>query len=114
MMTEDTLVYNKALHIKEDYAVQAFVIDNEVVDIFAVPKTFLEVYAGSTLVEISFENERYEIDMVVDGSVVEHLSVPEKIGAILLSEPLMVELSLEKNNYQVIPGMKYIDGIKWE
>jgi hypothetical protein len=114
MITEDTLVYNKGVHVKEDYSVQAFVIDNEVVDIFAVPKTFLGLYHSSTLVEVSFENDRYEIDVVKEGSVVERVSVPEKLGAILLSKPLLVELSVEKNNYQVIPGMKYVDGTTWE
>lgn len=114
MITEDTLVYNKGTHNKEDYSVQAFVIDNEVVDIFAVPKTFLDLYNTSTLVEVLFENDRYEIDVVINGSIVERLSVPEKLGAILLSSPLLVELSAEKNNYQVIPGMRYVDGLTWE
>lgn len=114
MITEDTLVYQKGVHNKAEYSIQAFVIDNEVVDIFATPNAFLELYRSSTLVEKSFENGRYEIDLVKDGSVVEQVSVPEKLGAILLSNPLLVELSIEKNNYQVIPGMKYVDGLTWE
>jgi hypothetical protein len=114
MITEETLVYNKGVHVKEDYSVQAFVIDNEVVDIFAMPKSFLDLYQTSTLVEVSFEDSRYEIDVVNDGAIVERLSVSEKLGAMLLSSPLLVELSSEKNNYQVIPGMTYVDGITWK
>jgi hypothetical protein len=113
MITEDTIVYNKGTHIKEDYTVQAFVIDGEVVDIFAIPKTFLQILNDSNLVEKNFEDGRYYIDAVKDNNVIEQISVPEKIGAILLSDPLLVELSIAKNNYQVVPGMKYVDGLVW-
>lgn len=113
MITEETIVYNKEAHNKEDYAVQAFIIDGEVVDIFAIPKTFLQMLNDSSLVEASFEDGRYYIDMLKDNNVIEQISVPEKIGAILLSDPLLVELSLAKDNYRVVPGMKYVDGLVW-
>lgn len=113
MITEDAIVFDKARHNKQDYSIQAFVIDNEVVNVFAAPKTFLEIYKSSEAVEKSFQDGRYEIDLVKDGSVVEQVSAPEWLGAILLSNPLLVELSIEKDNYRVMPGMKYVDGITW-
>jgi hypothetical protein len=113
MITEETIVYNKEIHTKEDYTVQAFIIDGEVVDIFAIPKTFLEMLNDSSLIENNFENGRYSIDIIKNNNIIEQISVPEKLGAILLSNPLLVELSAEKNNYQVVPGMKYIDGLVW-
>lgn len=113
MITEETIVYKKDIHNKDDYCIQAFVIDNEVVDIFAIPKTFLELYNNNNFIEKTFEDGRYIIDVIKDGSVIEEISVPEKLGAILLSSPLLVELSIQKNNYQVVPGMKYVDGIIW-
>lgn len=113
MITEETIVYNKDTHNKNDYSVQAFVIDGEVVDIFAIPKTFLELYNTCEFIEKEFENQRYKIDVVKNGDIIEELFVNEKIGAILLSNPVLVELSAEKNNYMVVTGMKYIDGLTW-
>jgi hypothetical protein len=113
MITEETIVFNKNIHNKEDYVVMAFVIDQEVVDVFAISRTFLELYYLGTLVERLLTDEGYNIDVMKDGSVIAELLVSQKVGAILLSEPLMVELNAEKNNYNVIPGMKYVDGISW-
>jgi hypothetical protein len=113
MITEETIVFNKNIHNKEDYVVMAFVIDQEVVDVFAISKTFLELYKVSTLVERLLSDEGYNIDVMQDGSIIAEILVSQKVGAILLSEPLMVELNAEKNNYNVIPGMKYVDGISW-
>lgn len=113
MITEETIVFNKNIHNKEDYVVMAFVIDQEVVDVFAISKTFLELYKVGTLVERLLNDEGYNIDVVKDGSIIAEILVSEKVGAILLSDPLMVELNVEKNNYRVIPGMKYVDGISW-
>jgi hypothetical protein len=113
MITEETIIYDKEKHNKEDYIVQAFVIDGEVVDIFAISKTFLNIFYNSELLENSFENGRYLIDIIQDSKIVDSLFVPEKLGAILLSNPMLIELNAEKNNYQVVPGMKYVDGINW-
>lgn len=113
MITEETIVFNKNFHNKEDYVVMAFVIDGEVADVFAISKTFLNLYNNNEVVEHSLENNIYRIDLIKDGSVVEEISVSQKVGAILLSDPTMVELSAEKDNYRVIPGMKYVDGISW-
>jgi hypothetical protein len=113
MITEETIVFNKNIHNKEDYAVMAFVIDQEVVDVFAISKTFLDLYNSSNLIERLLTDEGYNIDVVKDGAVVAEILVSQKVGAILLSEPLMIELNAEKNNYSVIPGMKYVDGISW-
>jgi hypothetical protein len=113
MITEETIVFNKNIHNKEDYIVMAFVIDQEVVDVFAISKTFLELYNSSNLVERLLTDEGYNIDVMKDGSIISEILVSQKVGAILLSEPLMVELNAEKNNYNVIPGMKYVDGISW-
>jgi|LakMenEpi03Aug12_release.lakeMendotaPanAssembly.Ray.scaffolds.fasta_scaffold901193_2 hypothetical protein len=113
MITEETIVYNKNTHNKNEYSVQAFVIDGEVVDVFATPKTFSELCNTCDFVEKELKNQRYKIDVVKNGVVIEELSVNEKLGAILLSSPLLVELSSEKNNYLVVPGMKYVDGLTW-
>ena len=53
------------------------------------------------------------MEMGPNVDVVENIIVSQKIGAILLSDPVMVELSLEKDNYRVVPGMRYVDGISW-
>jgi hypothetical protein len=113
MITEDTIVFNKNIHSKENYTVMAFVIDGEVVDVFAISKIFLELYNNNDFIEESLNNGKYIIHLVKDGSFVEEVKVSEKIGAILLSDPIMVELNSEKNNYRVVPGMKYVDGIVW-
>lgn len=113
MLTEESIIFNKAIHNKEDYTVMAFVIDGEVVDVFAISKTFLNLYTNNTVVEHSLQNGRYRINLKQDEDVVENIIVSQKIGAILLSDPVMVELSLEKDNYRVVPGMRYVDGISW-
>lgn len=113
MLTEETIIFKKEQHNKEDYVVQAFVIDNEVVDVFAIPKTFLELYNNNRFVEKSLENKRYNINVMNNNDIIEEVSLPERIGAIFLSNPLMVELNAEKDNYRVVPGMKYVDGISW-
>lgn len=113
MLTEESIVFNKDIHNKEDYTVMAFVIDGEVVDIFAISKTFLDLYNNNTVVEHRLQNGRYGIHLRQGDYVVENIVVSQKLGAILLSDPVMVEINAEKDNYRVVPGMRYVDGISW-
>jgi len=52
----------------------------------------------------TIEDHPYKLAFVIDGEVVDTLRAHEHLGAILLSEPLIIDIS---DNDEVIPGYTY-------
>lgn len=96
-------------HDRTQYAVYAIVIDNEIVDVAAYKKSFIDLYNTHKFVEIDFIDGKYTIDILTeDNTVVEQLNVSEKIGAMFLSDPTTVRIN-DETSYATV-GMKYING----
>jgi hypothetical protein len=94
---------------REEYAVYAIVIDNEIVDVCAYKKSFIDMYNTHKFVEIDFVDGKYTIDVLSDdSSVIAQLELSERLGAIFLSEPITVRLN-DQTSYASV-GMKYING----
>jgi hypothetical protein len=96
-------------HDRTQYAVYAIVIDNEVADVAAYKKSFIDLYNTHKFVETDFSDGKYTIDVLTEDSlVVEQLNVSEKIGAMFLSDPITVRIN-DQTSYAAA-GMKYING----
>jgi hypothetical protein len=56
--------------------------------------------------------ETFAVDLIKDGKIIDTLICPEKIRAILLSNPILVGWTKEKHKYAEMIGVgwKYIDG----
>jgi hypothetical protein len=73
----------------------AFGLDDEVKHVFGTYISFFELLtAGHTLVDASerYNDGKLYVDFVNNGTVVETLEAPELVWALLLSEPLVLEL----------------------
>ena len=96
-------------HDRTQYAVYAIVIDNEVVDVAAYNKAFIDLYNSHEFVETDFVDGKYSIDVLTEDSfVASQLEVSERLGAMLLSNPTIVPVTAETAYASI--GMKYIDG----
>ena len=96
-------------HDRTEYAVYAIVIDNEIVDVTAYKKSFIDMYNSHKFVEIDFIDGKYTIDVLSDDNfVVAQLELSERLGAMFLSEPITVRVT-EQTTYAAA-GMKYING----
>jgi hypothetical protein len=70
-------------------------LDDEVKHVFGTYISFFELLtAGHALVDASekYNDGKFYVDFINDGSVVETLEAPELIWALLLSEPVVLEL----------------------
>ena len=70
-------------------------LDDEVKHVFGTYVSFFELLtAGHTLVDSSdrYNDGKFYVDFVNDGAVVETLECPELVWALLLSEPVVLEL----------------------
>jgi len=73
----------------------AFGLDDEVKHVVGTYISFFELLtAGHTLVDATekYNDGKFYIEFVTDGAVVETLEAPELIWALLLSEPVVLEL----------------------
>ena len=92
----------------------AFIIGNTVVATMPTDRWFSDLMETidefKENLELSSEDQ-YAVDLIKDGNVVDTLICPEKIRAILLSNPTLVGWT-EKNKYAEMIGVgwKYIDG----
>ena len=96
-------------HDRNKYSVYAIIIDNEIVDVAAYKKSFIDLYNTHKFIEISFIDNKYRIDIVTeDNIIIEQLNVSERIGSMFLSDPIILTIN-DQTSYATI-GMKYIDG----
>lgn len=96
-------------HDRTEYAVHAIVIDNEVVDVAAYKKSFIDMYNSHEFVEIDFVDGKYTIDVLSDDNfVVAQLELSERLGSMFLSHPITVRIT-DQTSYATA-GMKYING----
>jgi hypothetical protein len=96
-------------HDRTEYAVYAIVIDNEIVDVCAYKKSFIDMYNSHKFVEIDFVDGKYTIDVLSDDNfVVAQLELSERVGSIFLSEPITVRVN-DQTSYASV-GMKHING----
>jgi hypothetical protein len=73
----------------------AFGLDDEVKHVFGTYIPFFELLtAGHTLVDASerYNDGKFYVDFVNEGTVVETLEAPELVWALLVSEPVVLEL----------------------
>lgn len=116
MLTDTDIFWQKEWHPfeykgadRKEYAVFAIVIDQEIVDVCAYKKSFVDLYNNHNFVETGFADGKYTIDVLSnDNFVVEQLEVSERLGAIFLSNPEIVQVTAETAYASI--GMKYIDG----
>lgn len=95
-------------HDRNQYSVYAIIIDNEVVDVAAYKKSFIDLYNSHKFVERNFANGQYTIDILTENNnVIEQLNVSEKIGSIFLSDPITLLIN-DETSYATV-GMKYIN-----
>ena len=93
---------------RNQYSVYAIVIGEDIVDVCAYKKSFIDLYNNNTFVETDFSDGKYTIDVIdSDNNIIEQLEVSERIGAIFLSNPITVLVTEE--TYYANVGMKYID-----
>lgn len=96
-------------HDRTQYAVYAIVIDNEVVDVAAYNKAFIDLYNSHEFVETDFVDGKYSIDVLTEDSfVVSQLELSERLGSMFLSNPITVRIN-DQTSYAAA-GMKYING----
>ena len=96
-------------HDRTQYAVYAIVIDNEVVDVAAYNKAFIDLYNSHEFVETDFVDGKYSIDVLTEDSfVVSQLELSERVGSMFLSHPITVRVTDQKS--YATAGMKYING----
>lgn len=96
-------------HDRTQYAVYAIVIDNEVVDVAAYNKAFIDLYNSHEFVETDFVDGKYSIDVLTEDSfVVSQLELSERVGSMFLSHPITVRVT-DQTSYATA-GMKYING----
>ena len=116
MLTDIDIFWQKEWHPfeykdadRKQYGVYAIVIDEEIVDVCAYKKSFVDLYNNYEFVETEFSNGKYTIDVLSnDNFVVEQLEVSERLGAMLLSNPTIVPVTAETAYASI--GMRYIDG----
>lgn len=92
----------------------AFIIEDTVVEVLATDRWFSDLM--ETIddfvdnYDYSMEN-LFAVDLIKNGSVVDTLVCPEKIRAILLSNPTLVGWTKEKHKYaeMITVGWKYIN-----
>jgi len=95
---------------RNDYGVYAIVIDDEIVNIELYKKSFIDLYNNYKFVETGFSDGKYTIDVLTDDNfVIEQVELPEKLGAIFLSNPTTVLITAETGFAMV--GTKCIDGV---
>ena len=96
-------------HDRNNYAVYAIVIDNEIADVCAYKKSFIDLYNNHKFVETAFADDKYTIDIVTDDEiVVETLELSERLGSLFLSNPITVRVKAE-NRYATV-GLTYVNG----
>jgi hypothetical protein len=96
-------------HDRTQYAVYAIVIDNQIADVCAYKKSFIDLYNNNKFVETGFADDKYTIDVVTeDEVVVETLELSDKMGSLFLSEPITVKV-LAENRYAAV-GLAYVNG----
>jgi CYTH domain-containing protein len=104
--------WNPQEHTDNDrtqYGVYAIVVDNEVADVCAYKKSFIDLYNNNTFVETGFDGTTYTIDVVnADNLVVETLELSDQMGSLFLSEPITVKV-LAENRYASV-GLAYVNG----
>jgi hypothetical protein len=92
----------------------AFIIDGTVVETLATDRWFSDLMETIDEFKDNPEHsseEEYAVELIKDGSVVDILVCPEKIRAILLSNPTLLGWT-EKNKYAEMIGVgwKYVNG----
>jgi hypothetical protein len=106
---EDWHPFDHTEHDRNDYAVYAIVIDNQIADVCAYKKSFIDLYNNNTFVETGFDGTTYTIDVVnADTLVVETLNLSDKMGSLFLSDPITVKVVAE-NKYATV-GLAYVNG----
>jgi hypothetical protein len=92
----------------------AFIIGDTVVETMATDRWFadlMETVEEFRESDTPTQDNNFAIDLVLNGSIVDTLICPEKIWAILLSEPTVIGFTQERYKYAefVNPGWKYIN-----
>jgi hypothetical protein len=92
----------------------AFIIEDTVVETMATDRWFSDLMEtiDSFEEDLSYSKEDlYAINLIKDNFIIDTLICPEKIKAILLSNPILVGWTLEKHKYAEIIGVgwKYIN-----
>lgn len=93
----------------------AFIIGDTVVETMATDRWFsdlMETVEEFVESDTAQQNDNFAVDLVIAGEVINTLICPEKIWAILLSNPVVIGFTLEKYKYAefINPGWKYING----
>ena len=106
---EDWHPFEHTEHDRTQYAVYAIVIDNEIADVCAYKKSFIDLYNSHNFVETGFANGKYTIDVLTeDQVVVETLELSDQMGSLFLSNPITVKV-LAENRYASV-GLAYVNG----
>jgi hypothetical protein len=92
----------------------AFIIGDTVVEVMATDRWFSDLMETIDQFQDNLEyssQDIYAVDLIKDGNIVDILICPEKIRAILLSNPILVGWTKEKHKYAEIidVGWKYIN-----
>jgi hypothetical protein len=106
---EDWHPFEHTEHDRTQYGVYAIVVDNEIADVCAYKKSFIDLYNNNKFVETGFADGKYTIDAVTeDEVVVETLELSDQMGSLFLSEPITVKVVAE-NSYATA-GLRYVNG----
>ena len=106
---EDWHPFEHTEHDRTQYGVYAIVVDNEIADVCAYKKSFIDLYNNNKFVETGFADGKYTIDVVTeDEVVVETLELSDQMGSLFLSEPITVKV-LAENKYAAV-GLAYVNG----
>jgi hypothetical protein len=106
---EDWHPFEHTEHDRTQYGVYAIVVDDEVADVCAYKKSFIDLYNNNTFVETGFDGTTYTVDVVnSDNLVVETLELSDQFGSLFLSNPITVKVVAE-NSYATA-GLRYVNG----
>ena len=106
---EDWHPFEHTEHDRTQYGIYAIVVDNEVADVCAYKKSFIDLYNNNTFVETGFDGSTYTIDVVnADNLVVETLELSDQFGSLFLSNPITVKVVAE--NAYATAGLRYVNG----